>query len=113
MERSGAILTTPRLIPANGYNTVLGLSQFQYDYSSGQWHHQGLFPDINGDTWSLLGASGLSADFLGDGYKHNLGSVNSDLWSYQLFGDVYCIWTNNSLNDLDQFKLQLLHRHLV
>ena len=98
------MLTTPRLIPANGTIQVLSLSQFQYDYGSGQWQHQGLFVDINGGTWSLLGASGLSADFLGDGYKHNLGSVNSDLWSYQLFDENYCVWTNNSLNGLDQFK---------
>ena len=74
-------------------NSSLNLSQFKYDYSTGQWYDEG---PTGG--WSTLGPAGLSSSFLGDGSSHILDSN----WSYNYSGGVG-FWTNTSLN-LSQFK---------
>ena len=74
-------------------NTSLNLSQFKYDYGTGQWQDEG---KIGG--WSTLGPAGLSASFLGDGSSHTLDS----LWSYT-FSSGISYWTNTALN-LSLFK---------
>ena len=47
--------------------------RFAYTYSSGQW------ADYGANTWALLGRTGLSSTFLGDGNWHTLDSI----WSYE------------------------------
>ncbi len=57
-------------------NASMGLSQFAYDYNSGQWFDQGTF----GGWAPLTFSGGYSATFMGDGNWHYTGNS----WYYAL-----------------------------
>jgi hypothetical protein len=73
-------------------DTLLNWTVFAYDYSGGRWYDQG-----KTGGWSTLGATNLSAWFVGDGSVRDIGNQ----WYYQ-YGGGFGIWTNVPLN-LNQF----------
>ena len=63
---------------------------FEYAYATGQWYDQGLNGKV-GSGFNVLGESGLSASFMGDGNSHTLGTGSS--WSFQYaYDDYYDFW---------------------
>jgi hypothetical protein len=62
------------------YDTDLSRYQFDYNYVTGQWKHQGAY-----GGWQFLGPSGLSAAFLGDKRWHVL-DANWKYWCQGEFG---------------------------
>jgi len=60
-----------------GYFKLGDAQRFYYTYGSGQWFHKG-----NATDWVALTAIGNSAEFVGDGQWHDLGTG----WSYQHVG---------------------------
>jgi len=56
--------------------------KFAYAYNSGQWYH---FTELNGSL-SLLGGTGVSANFVGDGAWHSLGK---SFWSFDYLYSSY------------------------
>jgi hypothetical protein len=64
------------------------LTVFEYDYTTGQWRDQGA-----SGGFQLLGPSGLSASFVGDGAPHTLDST----WTYQ-FSSGIGTWTDANVS---------------
>jgi len=52
-----------------GYFKVDAAQRFAYSYGSSQWSHKG-----DTTAWATLGDTGISAAFVGDGEKHDIGS---------------------------------------
>jgi hypothetical protein len=76
------------------YNATLDREMFRFDFAVGQWWHNSEVSDSQA-KWNLLGAPGLSAQFMGDSRTHNLGNN----WSYRLdWADGLAFWRNTSLN---------------
>ncbi|MGO9569780.1 MAG: hypothetical protein ACLP5H_19785 [Desulfomonilaceae bacterium] len=73
-------------------NGNMGMTQFAYNYTTGNWFDQG-----NWGGWGSVGPSALSASFMGDGSSHACDST----WSY-MFDGTYGYWNNGNIG-LNQY----------
>jgi hypothetical protein len=75
-------------------NNPQELAEFWYDYSTGEWLSQGAYAGFY-----VLAGSGLSADFVGDGAWHGVGTTwaNGTTWYYKYSGSDWGTWYNNNL----------------
>ena len=89
---------------------VNGNMRFAYTYGTGQWADYA----PAADEWSLLGASGLSSAYLGDGAWHTLGNdINGAEWRYSYDATVDSGQWYNTVSRLEPVPIRLQLRPMA